>query len=90
MLCGISLPRRLAGQEAALSGGVRFTWPAFLLYSVLFGTFHCAWLAGTIAGLAYALVRYHRGAVGDAVVAPMTTNLMLSGYVLVTGQWGCW
>jgi CAAX prenyl protease-like protein len=84
------LLRRLTGDDATLAGSVRFTWISFLLSSVLFGLFHGAWLAGTIAGLAYALVRYYRGALGDAVVAHMTTNLLLSGYVLITGQWGYW
>ena len=40
--------------------------------------------------MAYAFARYRRGAIGDAVVAHMTTNLMLSGYVLITGEWGYW
>ena len=84
------LLNRLSGRDPAVSGGVPFTWLSFLLSSVLFGVFHGAWLAGTVAGMAYALARYRRGAVGDAVVAHMTTNLLLSGYVLVTGQWGYW
>ena len=48
------------------------------------------WLAGCLAGIAYAGVRYRRGQIGDAVVAHMTTNGLLSLYVLLTGHWSYW
>ena len=35
---------------------------------------HGRWLAGTIAGMCYALVMYRRGELGDAISAHAITN----------------
>lgn len=67
-----------------------FSWLALLVSSAFFGLLHGAWLAGAIAGLAYGLIRYHRGRVADAVVAHAVTNALLSIYVLGTGHWSLW
>ncbi len=81
---------RLSRQEPNTSASLAFGWVPFLATSLLFGLVHGDWLAGTIAGMAYALARYRHGRVGDAVLAHMTTNAMLSTYVLVTQQWSYW
>jgi len=68
-----------------------FTWSSFLLSSVLFGALHGGyWLAGTIAGMTFALALYQRRSLGDAVVAHATTNGLIAVYVLATGRWGVW
>jgi exosortase E/protease (VPEID-CTERM system) len=84
------LTRRLQAadfQEIPLG---RFTWFSFLASSILFGALHSQFLAGTLAGLAYALALYRRGRIGDAVAAHATTNALLTGYVLLTGRWSLW
>jgi len=81
---------RLSGAKPTTDGRVPFTWLSFVASSVAFGVFHDAWIAGTLAGMAYAYVRYHRGAVSDAIVAHMTTNTLLSAYVMLTQQWSYW
>jgi exosortase E/protease (VPEID-CTERM system) len=68
----------------------RFTWFSFLVSSALFGVLHGRWLAGTLAGLLYALALYRRGELADAVVAHATTNALLAAYVLMTGTWTLW
>ena len=99
MACSIlSLPRkfrgyllaRLGGNSPAINSRMPFDLFAFVVSSVLFGLLHGAWVAGILAGMAYGWMRYRRGRLGDAVVAHMTTNLLLSGYVLATGQWSYW
>jgi len=84
------LMSKLSGSKPGTGGAIAFTWFSFLTSSILFGLFHGAWLAGTIAGMCYALARYYRGKVGDAVLAHLTTNLLLSFYVLLTGEWSYW
>ncbi len=84
------LTRRLQAadfQEVPLG---RFSWFSFLASSILFGAMHSHFIAGTLAGLAYALALYRRGRLGDAVAAHATTNALLAGYVLITGRWGLW
>jgi CAAX prenyl protease-like protein len=60
---------------------------AVLVSSVVFGVLHGAFLAGTLAGIAYALVLRRRGRLADAVVAHAVTNALLVVYTLVTGDW---
>jgi exosortase E/protease (VPEID-CTERM system) len=60
---------------------------AVLLSSVVFGLLHGAFIAGTLAGIAYALVLRRRGRLADAVVAHAVTNALLVVYTLVTGDW---
>jgi exosortase E/protease (VPEID-CTERM system) len=84
------LTRRLIAREFDQVPLGRFTWLSFLLSSVLFGVLHGQWLAGILAGMGYALALYRRGQLADAVVAHATTNGLLAGYVLLTGNWGLW
>jgi exosortase E/protease (VPEID-CTERM system) len=81
---------RLIKDAPNTEGPVRFTWLSFLATSILFGALHDAWIAGTLAGMAYALARYHRGSVWDAVLAHAVTNALLSVYVLSSGHWSLW
>jgi exosortase E/protease (VPEID-CTERM system) len=84
------LIRRLQAAEFQTVPPGRFTWASFLLSSALFGTLHGRWLAGTLAGMAYALVLYRRGRLGEAVLAHATTNALIAAYVLATGSWALW
>jgi exosortase E/protease (VPEID-CTERM system) len=68
-----------------------FSWWSFVVSSLLFGALHGGlWLAGTIAGMTFALALYQRRAIGDAVVAHATTNGLIAMYVLTTGRWSMW
>ena len=67
-----------------------FTWLSFIVSSVLFGLLHGNWLAGTLAGMAFAYALYRRGHLFDAVIAHSVTNLLLSFYVIYTENWSLW
>ena len=69
---------------------INFTWLSFLVSSILFGVLHGEWIAGTIAGMGFAVALYKRGAVSDAIVAHITTNTLLAFYVMYTGNWSLW
>ncbi len=84
------LLRRLTSADFEGMEASRFSWVAFLLSSAAFGLLHGRWLAGTVAGMAYALAFYRRGKLGDAVVAHMTTNGLIACLVLITGAWPLW
>ena len=69
----------------------RFTWFSFLVASTAFGVLHGdAWIAGTVAGMLFAMALYARGKLFDAIVAHATTNALLSSYVIATGSWSQW
>ncbi len=68
-----------------------FSWSSFVISSLLFGALHGVyWLAGTIAGMTFALALYQRRALGDAVLAHATTNGLIAVYVFATGRWSVW
>jgi exosortase E/protease (VPEID-CTERM system) len=84
------LPRRLIAVHFQDVPVGRFTGASFLTSSVLFGAMHGHWLAGTLAGMLYALALYRRGRLTDAVLAHATTNALIAVYVLATGSWSLW
>jgi exosortase E/protease (VPEID-CTERM system) len=78
-----------AGTEPTPIG--HFAWGTFLLSSAIFGAFHGQlWLAGTLAGMLFALALYRTRSLGDAVLAHATTNALIAAYVFVTGRWSAW
>jgi CAAX prenyl protease-like protein len=81
------LVRRFIARDVETVSLRTFSWRAAVGSSLLFGALHEAWVAGTLAGLAYALVLARRGQLGDPVVAHATTNALLAGYAVATGSW---
>ncbi|MDR4499021.1 MAG: CAAX prenyl protease-related protein [Candidatus Scalindua sp.] len=68
----------------------KFTWPSFVISSVLFGFEHNLWLAGIVAGTSYCLVLYYTKSLSTAILSHGVTNLLLGIYVLSTGNWQFW
>ena len=67
-----------------------FTWMSFIVSSVLFGLEHNLWLAGIMAGVAYALLLYYTRSLFSVILAHGTTNLLLGIYVISTDNWQFW
>jgi CAAX prenyl protease-like protein len=84
------LLRRLISAEFENVSFRQFSWLSLLGSSLVFGALHDRLLAGTLAGVVYALVLRRRGELCDAVVAHATTNLLIAAYVLATGTWSLW
>ena len=61
-----------------------------LATSVGFGILHSDWLAATLSGFLFGLIRLYRNRVMDAVIAHSVTNLLLSAYVLHYSAWSLW
>jgi CAAX prenyl protease-like protein len=84
------LTRRLISADVGSVPLGQFSWFSFVTSSVLFGALHGRWLAGILAGVAYALVFYRRRCLVDAIVAHAVTNGLIAATVLLGGQWGLW
>ncbi len=84
------LTRRLMRAEVGSVAPGTFSWFSFLVSSALFGALHGRWLAGCIAGMAYAIVLYRRKSIGDCVLAHGVTNFLIALYVLICGTWSLW
>ena len=63
---------------------------AILMTSVVFGLEHNEWLAGMLAGAAYALLYARSGRLWVPVIAHATTNAALAAWVIATGSWHLW
>lgn len=61
-----------------------------LVSSLLFGVEHSLWLAGIVAGLAYAFLYMRYRNLWSAVVAHAVTNGLLGAWVAATGNWSFW
>lgn len=61
---------------------------AFALTSAMFGLAHGDhWVQGILCGAAYQWLVLRKARLGDAMLAHAITNLIISNYVVVTGQW---
>jgi len=71
--------------------GPRAWTPAAVAASSLaFGLLHAEWLAGALAGAAFAAARLWRGRLADAVVAHAAANAVVAGAALLVGRWDLW
>lgn len=85
------LIRRLISADFESIGLRRYTLVSVLISSFAFGLLHGdRWIAGTLAGLFYAVAFLRRGRIGDAVAAHATTNAALAAWVLLNGKWYLW
>jgi exosortase E/protease (VPEID-CTERM system) len=84
------LTRRLLAADFEQAPMGKFSWFSFLASSVCFGALHGRWLAGTLAGMAFALALYRRGRLSDCVLAHATANALIAAYVLFGGAWSLW
>ena len=62
---------------------------AFLWTTALFALEHDRYLAGAMAGAAYGALAIRKG-LGAAIVAHVTTNLVLAVYVIARSEWAFW
>jgi CAAX prenyl protease-like protein len=63
---------------------------ALILSSVLFATEHSMWVAGLIAGLAFAGLYIKTNNLWAPLVAHSVTNATLGIWILATGSWHLW
>lgn len=84
------LIRKLVDADFERVPARRFTWLSFAGSSLLFGLMHDSWVAGTMAGAAFAVAVYHRGRTTDAIVAHATANALVAASVAGFGWWHLW
>ena len=61
---------------------------ALVVSSLLFGVLHDRWIAGALAGAAFALLMYRTGRLSDPIVAHMTANAII--FVWAVAAWRPW
>lgn len=78
---------RFSKVEVALTGPLPLSVMAIFFSSLAFGALHGAWLAGTLAGVIYAVVRLRSQSISDAIYAHGITNALLFAYAATSGEW---
>jgi CAAX prenyl protease-like protein len=63
---------------------------ANLVCAVLFASEHSLWLAGLLAGLVYNYLYVRTGKLWVPIISHATTNAVLGGWILATGNWQFW
>lgn len=84
------LMRRITNADFDAISYQQCTWIAVLISSLVFGLLHGRWLAGTLAGLFYAMASRRRNMLCDAIIAHSVTNGLIAFYVLLSGSWRLW
>ena len=84
------LARRLVHRDFDLVAPARLSPLAVVVSSLAFGLLHHRPVAGTLAGVCYALVYRRRGQLSDAVLAHAATNAVLVVIAGVTGRTDLW
>mgnify|MGYP006176255573 CR=1 FL=1 len=78
---------RFSKAEVRLDGPLPLSVLAIFFSSLAFGLLHGAWLAGTVAGIIYALVRWRTQSTASAIYAHGITNALVFAYAAATGEW---
>ena len=84
------LARRLSSHDFESLSPRRLTALGVVGSSLAFGLLHRRPIAGTLAGLCYALVYRQRGELADAIVAHATTNAVLIAVAWALQWWELW
>ncbi len=74
-------------KEVVLHGPLFPSIAAIFLSSLVFGLMHDAWIAGTIAGVVYAILRIRNHSIHSAIVSHMLTNAILFTLAVSFGWW---
>ncbi|MFT7559200.1 MAG: exosortase E/protease (VPEID-CTERM system) [Flavobacteriales bacterium] len=78
---------RLGNQPVEVRGKMAISLFAIVSSSLAFGLLHGAWLAGSIAGIIYAMVRIRCKDIRAAIFSHGLTNALLFTYAAITGTW---
>lgn len=85
------IARRVMSADVEAVPFSRLSVLAIAVSAVVFGVLHGnMWVAGTIAGVVFALVAKLRGRLGEAVAAHATANLLIAAWVLARGDYRMW
>lgn len=84
------LLRRLIARDFTKVSYQTFRTSAVILSSLAFAAADQQWVAGFLAGVAYAFAMSRRGLLSDAIIAHAVTNALIAAQVLLLGHWSLW
>lgn len=81
------LHRALVKRRFEQAAPAAFGWLAFLVTSLVFGAMHGRWLAGALAGAAFALTLYRSKTLAGPVAAHVAANGLIAAYAVAMERW---
>lgn len=78
---------RLSGQAVSNHQKPIFSLFALIASAVLFGLLHNAWLAGMIAGLLFAYIRFRGDSIVNSIIAHSIANILITLWAVYSGNW---
>lgn len=81
------LHRALVRRRFEEAAPAAFGWTAFLVTSLLFGAMHGRWLAGALAGAAFALALYRSKSLSGPIAAHIAANGAIAAWALASQDW---
>jgi exosortase E/protease (VPEID-CTERM system) len=81
------LHRALIKRRFETADPAAFGWLAFIVTSLLFGAMHGRWLAGALAGAAFALCLYRSKSLTGPIAAHVAANGIIAAYAVAASRW---
>jgi exosortase E/protease (VPEID-CTERM system) len=81
------LHRALIGRRFEHVAPHAFSWTAFVITSLLFGAMHGRWLAGALAGAAFAITLYRSKTLAGPIAAHVAANGLIAACAVAMGRW---
>jgi exosortase E/protease (VPEID-CTERM system) len=78
---------RASNNNIELHKKITFSWTALIISSIIFGFIHTEFIAGVIAGVIFALLRFRGKSISEVIVAHMIANILVSFWALYTNNW---
>ncbi len=78
---------RLTGQPLLNVNKLKFSLLALVVSSIVFGFIHNNIVAGTVAGIVFAVIRYRHNSLAEPIVSHMSANIFVAIWAIITGQW---
>ena len=81
------LHRALVSRRFDEAQPAQFGWAAFIFTSLLFGAMHGRWLAGALAGAAFAFALYRSKSLTGPIVAHAAANGAIALWAIAMRDW---
>ena len=78
---------RLSKQPLTIENQLTLSIPALVISAVIFGALHNSFVAGFVAGVIFAIVRYRTQSLSEPILSHMIANILVAAWAIKTEQW---
>ncbi|MGK0369810.1 MAG: exosortase E/protease (VPEID-CTERM system) [Glaciecola sp.] len=78
---------RLSKQPLLNNNQLKFSLVALTISSLIFGFIHNNIIAGIVAGVVFAVVRYRHNSLAEPIISHISANVFITIWAFTTGQW---